>query len=98
MSIEQDQSRYLAAAHAMQTGVALDMEADPTAAAPKQLRVGVNSAHISVEALATLLIKKGLFTIEEYTEVNADAMEREVARYEARLNSERSGGPEIRLV
>lgn len=85
MSIEDDQKRYHGAAHAMQSGVAAEMTKDNGPTTPKHLRVGVNSALVNQEGLAQLLIDKGLITEEEYTKAIADAMEREVGRYEERL-------------
>lgn len=51
-------------------------------ASPKHLRVGVNSAMASHGALAFLLLKKGLFTQEEYAEEVRLAMNDELAQYE----------------
>jgi hypothetical protein len=78
---QKDVDRYLAAAHAMQTGVAYQMQLT-AAHEPKHLRVGVNSALVNSAALATLLIEKGVFTLDEYEKALADAMEREVVNYE----------------
>ena len=47
---------------------------------PKHLRVGVNSALVSNQALVSLLVDKGLFTLEEYMEYLRLAMNEEVAR------------------
>lgn len=85
--------RYLAACHAMQTGVAAVMEKEPFSkdrgeCSPKHLRVGVNSAMCDHAALVRLLIAKGIFTEEEYAvEVTAE-MEREVERYRRRIDPE----------
>lgn len=84
-------SRYFKACHAMQTGVAADLEHDPSSATPKHLRVGVNSAMVEHGALVRVLIAKGVFTQEEYEEELANGMEAEVARFEALL-SNRMGG------
>lgn len=95
MTSEEDAVRYNKAIHAVQTGVKLLLESDPKMKDPKHLRVGIDSALVGNEALATLLIQKGVFTLEEYVEANADAMEREVARHEERLNAK--GGPRVTL-
>ncbi len=85
--------RYLAACHAMQTGVMTIMHKEPRGleigeTSPKHLRVGVNSAMCDHAALVRLLIAKGLFTEEEYSvEVTAE-MEREVERYRRRIDPE----------
>jgi hypothetical protein len=80
------QERYLAAVHAMQSGVAMEMN-DPAIKAtdPKHLRVGVNSAMCDHAALIRVLVAKGILTEAEYVEAVADEMEREQARYEDRL-------------
>lgn len=81
------QERYVAAAHAMQSGVAARMALDGANGdtTPKHLRVGVNSAMVEHSALAQLLIAKGIFTSDEYVEALAEAMEREVSLYEHEL-------------
>lgn len=86
------QERYTAAAHAMQTGVAAGMipGARHAETEPKHLRVGVNSALVSVGALAALLVRKGVITEVEYFEAMADGMEAEAKRYADEL-SERFG-------
>lgn len=82
-----DQDRYLAAAHAMQSGVAAEHERGSDDGSPKHLRVGVNCTAASVAALANLLITKGVFTLDEYVKVQADEMEAEKGRYEERLSA-----------
>lgn len=84
---EEDWKRYKRAAHAMQSGVALQITRTPEAAAigDKHLRVGVNSAMVDSGALVRLLISKGLITEDEYLEKLADQMEEEVERYEDEL-------------
>lgn len=44
MSYEANEERYLAAAHAVQTGVMCDLEFNPESGKPKHLRAGVNLA------------------------------------------------------
>lgn len=88
MSIEDDKKRYLAAAHAMQTGVAYDMEQNGdggAGATPKHLRVGVNSGMVNAAAMAKLMIAKGLITEAELHKALADEMEAELARYQAKM-------------
>lgn len=83
--------RYRDAAHAMLTGTGYELASSPqhpdTDVNHKHMQHGINSAHVSIGALATLLIEKGVFTLEEYTAASADAMEAEVARMEAELTS-----------
>ena len=92
MSIEEDRDRYLAAMHAMQSGVAMMMNYDLDPTSLKHLRVGVNSALIDSSALVQVLVDKGVITDEEYMASLADYAEHEVARYEEQIN-ERLGGP-----
>lgn len=80
--------RYLAAAHAVQSGVAMLMNFDMAETTPKHLRVGVNSALVSVSTLGELLTQKGVITRVEYHEAMADAMEEEARRYEQALSTE----------
>lgn len=80
-----DKERYMAACHAMQSGVALKMGRDPKETEPKHLRVGINSAMVDSAALARLLMTKGVITEEEFYKALADQMEEEVASYSADL-------------
>jgi hypothetical protein len=81
--------RYRAALHAMQTGVLAMMGREPDGeTAPKHLRVGVNSAMCDNAALVGLLVEKGLITREEHALAICVEMEREVARYEARVGAQ----------
>jgi hypothetical protein len=71
------QQRYVAAMHAMQSGVKTDMETDPNpqsqgATTPKHLRVGLNGALADQGALVRLLVA-------EYVVAVADAAEAEAA-------------------
>lgn len=82
-----DAERYLAAAHAMQSGVAMEMKtiSGQRAADPKHLRAGINAAMVEHGALVKLLMDKGIITQEEYTKAIADGMEAEQRKYEALL-------------
>lgn len=71
---------YLDLVHAMQSGVAAEME-HTDQATPKHLRVGVNSS-----ALGALLIRKGLITEVEYAEAMRDGIAAEVGAYQRRLS------------
>lgn len=93
---------YDALAHAIQTGVAMEMELGGgagggigSATSPKHLRVGVNMAMCDHAALVRLLVAKGLFTEEEYFDEIVNELHREVVRYENRLSR---FGPTIKLV
>lgn len=76
---------YLEAAHAMMSGVAAKMNYDSKDVEPKHLRTGINSAMVSDAAIVRLLIKKGIFTLEEFEAELTDEMNREVERYEEEL-------------
>ncbi len=89
--------RYLAAIHAVQSGVAYKMQHDPGETTPKHLRVGVNSAHVSTTALVGLLADKGVLTLTEFQEYLAREMEAERDRYQDWLNTF-YGGVQVKLV
>lgn len=86
MSDEKPTERYLAAAHAIQTGVALDLESGDSSGSPKQLRTGINLRACDQAGLVRLLIAKGVFTETEYLDAIAGAAEAEKARYEERIS------------
>ena len=94
MSIEEDRKRYLAACHAMQSGV--EFHPDKTNQSPKHLRVGVNVAIRDVSSLAALLIEKGVITQEELAKALADGMEEELRDHQ-RSVSEAYGGANVTL-
>ena len=78
--------RYLAAAHAMQSGVAAKLAAGSARECePKHLRVGVNSALVDGGAMARVLIAKGVITAEEYFTSVVECMEEEAQGYEREL-------------
>lgn len=82
-----EHERYEAAAHAMQSGVAMEMNYRSQPTEPKHLRVGINAAMSDMGGLVTLLIEKGVITSEEYIRAVADSMEREKLRYELALSA-----------
>lgn len=83
---------YEGALHAMQSGVAMEIELGLSkATTPKQLRVGVNSAMVEHAALVKLLLAKGVITQAEFEQGLTEAMNAEADSYEKRL-SEAIGG------
>lgn len=87
---------YNDACHAMQTGVAIEMESGTLKETePKHLRVGVNSLMVDNTAMARLLVKKGLITMDEYLEEVRLEMNREVDAYEDRIRAR--VGPSVNL-
>lgn len=92
-------ARYAAALHKVQSGIALDIPQLGEAgagASPKHLRVGMNSALSSIDAIAQLLIAKGIFTSDEYAVAVMESMEREADAAEKRVQ-ERYCSTKIRL-
>lgn len=86
MTVDELKAKHIALCHAMQSGVAYNHDtADQT---PKHLRVGVNSALISVAALGELMVSKGLITEQEYWQSLVDGMAKEVADYEGELTKQ----------
>lgn len=85
----EDRQRYHAAMHAVQTGVAHQMN-DPSTkeTEPKHLRVGINAAMVTDLAVARLLLAKGVFTLDEYEAALADAAEAEAADYTAKVRKQ----------
>lgn len=88
-SIEENQQRYYDAAHAMQSGVALEITKsfngnDMSASSPKHLRTGINAAMVEHSALVQILVEKGVITWDEFWAKLADCMETEVRKYERR--------------
>lgn len=83
--------RWLAAGHAVQTGVKTDIELngeDGAGASPKHLRTGVNMAMADHAALARLLVAKGVISDEEYRRAIAEGAEQEQERYEKMLSAQ----------
>jgi hypothetical protein len=79
--------RWVAAQHAMQSGVMFEIETGRGSAGgttPKLLRVGVNTTLTDHASLVKLLIAKGVITDLEYAQACCDGMEAEVRRYEER--------------
>lgn len=87
--------RYIAAAHKMQSGVALKINYDRSETSPKHLRVGVNAAMVDAGALAELLVLKGIITHEEYLDAIARMMEHEAKKYEEW--AQKNIGPNVKL-
>lgn len=87
--------RYLAAGHAVQTGIAMTMNYDPTLTQPKHMRVGVDLSRSDQLGLVVLLVRRGVITWPEYFEAIADAAEEEKTRWERHL--EKILGSEVTL-
>jgi hypothetical protein len=80
-------ARYLAATHAVQTGVALLMQLDYHAAQTvlEYLRVGTGAAMVSCSAPGRLLTEKSFITEAQYFGLLADVMEAERDTYAGAL-------------
>lgn len=83
-----DQERYAAAAHAMQSGVAMTLNRDAATGSIKHLRVGINCALRDVGTLSSILVAKGIVTEEELWKALADGMEAEARQYEKELSEQ----------
>jgi hypothetical protein len=84
--IAERQREYLALAHAMQSGVAMEMNTRSQPTEPKHLRVGINTAMSDHGALVKLLIDKKIITELEYFTSMCELMRNEVRSYEMRLS------------
>ena len=90
--------RYALLAHAIQTGVALELGIDPASGTPKHLRTGVNLSKVEHGALIRVLIAKGVFTLEEYEAELLKGLEAEKEAYEERLRAWHGGLTKVTLV
>lgn len=80
-----DVERYSRAMAALKTGIEMESRYDPALISNHQLRLAFTVLSAESCALVSLLIAKGLFTMEEYTKAVADSMVSEVRRSEIRL-------------
>lgn len=74
---------YDEALHGVQTAIKYELEKDNRNALDiiKHLRVGLDARGADAQGLASLLIQKGVFTLDEYLEYMRIAMNEELARY-----------------
>lgn len=86
-TLDELHARYLAALHAVQSGVEYRRRYDRSFVSEKHMRTGIDSAHVSQAALIRVLIAKGVLTQEEYMEALVRETEDEKARYEAELTA-----------
>jgi hypothetical protein len=91
MSVEEFTIKYEQLAHAIQTGVAYNHNFGSEDGTPKHLRTGVNLIMTDHASLVELLTKKGIITESEYFEAVIEGLNKEVARYEARLQRQLNG-------
>jgi len=82
--LEEYRARYEIAAHRVQTALSL-MPGDRRMT-PKHIRVGLDMGKSDQGALVTLLIEKGVFTVEEYYLKVAEFAEQEADSYEKEIN------------
>jgi hypothetical protein len=85
--MEAAKQRYLAAAHAVQSGVMAKMKHDKSFVSRKQMRTGIDCQKADMEGLVTLLISKGIISEVEYMEALAVSMERERQRWEQEISN-----------
>jgi hypothetical protein len=86
-TLDELRARIAALGHAIQTGVAYDLEKEPKSGTPKHLRTGVNMALCGNAALAAILLAKGICTEEEYYTALVVELEKEKTAYEERLSA-----------
>src|SRR5258708_25671351 len=96
MTDEQFTQRYVALAHAVQTGIGwsiaidnpevFDINQDANLCAHKHLRVGIDTNKSDLGAFVRLLVKKGVFTDEEYRLAILEGLENEKHIYENKLS------------
>ncbi len=79
-----DVERYSRAAHRVQSAIAFDPNRPKDQY--KDLRTGLDLSKSDQAGLATLLIAKGIFTMEEYLAAIADSAEREADGKEDELS------------
>jgi len=97
MTPEEKYQKYLELLHAVQTGIAWniaishpdvsDINQDSNLREHKHLRVGIDVTKSDQGALVSLLIKKGIFTEDEYLDEIVEFMQREVKAYEEGLSA-----------
>lgn len=80
-------AKYVDIMHAVQSGVAMKMDIDPSETSPKDLRVGINSVMVSDFAMVNLLIDKGIITRDEYLDSLIEVAEFEKKLYEDMLSN-----------
>jgi len=78
---------YEEAAHGVQTAVAYDMANGRKATEPKHMRTGIDLSKSDMLGLVTLLIEKGVFTLDEYAEFIRLSTNEELA-----MREEEAGG------
>lgn len=98
MTVDEFLAEYARLGHAIQTGVAYEMN-NPAikATEPKHLRTGLNCVMSDFGSLGRLLIAKGVITEDEYYAAVLNGLRAEVAFYEQRLNAAYGGGNRITL-
>jgi hypothetical protein len=83
---------YVRQGHAVQSGVAMRLQLDPTFATTKDMRTGIDTSKADMGGLVELLIQKGIFTDIEYMEAIVASMRAERERWEADIGA-RLGRP-----
>lgn len=86
--LRQAKNRYHEACHAVRRGVDRKWEFDSIDTNTTELRVAINGLIAESNAMAILLLDKGIFTEIEYFNGLADAMESIKSAYEGWLSSE----------
>lgn len=92
-SFSQEYSRL---AHAVQSGVAVELNNGSRIATPKYLRTGLNLVMRDLSSLCDLLIQKGLLTQEELEEAILKGVKEEIKLHEQLI--EQRLGKKIKLL
>lgn len=96
MTTQEFIAEYARLGHAIQSGVMMSLERDPSSGSPKHLRVGVNTVKADLGALTRLLVDKGVISQDEAFGYILDGLREEVKMYEREL-SEKMGGVKVTL-
>ncbi len=91
-SKQQLQQEIFQTLHGIQTGIKFKYETEeknlPIDHKLKHIRVGVDNAIAHGEALSMLLVKKGVFTEEEFLEQYLDSLQFKLKQYKRELSEE----------
>jgi len=85
-------TEYEKHAHAVQT--AIEFNSNKKALEPKHLRVGIDMSKADMEGLVTLLIAKGVLTMDEYVKAVTQSAANEAERHKFNLAREMGMDPD----
>jgi hypothetical protein len=88
MTADEFLAEYTRLGHALQSGVAMELERGNQAATPKHLRTGLSCVMADLGSLTRLLVAKGLITDDDYYAAILEGLRSEVTVYEMRLSEQ----------